>query len=201
MIKTSLNNTPLFQSGAVMRLSLVLSLFLHAIMIFALQDAFPLHWPVAEELRTYRVDLIRPPVEDMDPEELSAPDISRTEEEPKPPPSLDQDTISLDTKDERYVTYAKLIKERIGFHWKYPPDALERLLEGKLMVVFSLARKGEVIQIRLMKNSGHEILDKEAIRAIRAAAPFPPFPGHVRVSRLNIKASFDYRLTSKKKNR
>jgi TonB family protein len=188
MIKTSLNNTPLFQSGAVMRVSLVLSLLLHAIMIFALQDAFPLHWPVAEELRTYRVDLIRPPVEDMDPEDLSAPDISRTEEEPKPPPSLDQDTISLDTKDERYVTY----------HWKYPPDALERLLEGKLMVVFSLARKGEVIQIKLMKNSGHEILDKEAIRAIRAAAPFPPFPGHVRVSRLNIKASFDYRLTSKK---
>jgi outer membrane biosynthesis protein TonB len=185
MIKTSLNNTPLFQSGAVMRVSLVLSLLLHAIMIFALQDAFPLHWPVAEELRTYRVDLIRPPVEDMDPEDLSAPDISRTEEEPKPPPSLDQDTISLDTKDERYVTYAKLIKERIGFHWKYPPDALERLLEGKLMVVFSLARKGEV-------------LDKEAIRAIRAAAPFPPFPGHVRVSRLNIKASFDYRLTAKK---
>lgn len=200
MIKTSLNNTSLFQSGAVMRVSLVLSLFFHAIMIFALQEAFPLHWTV-EELRTYRVDLIRPPIEDMDPEELSAPDISRTGQESKPPPSLDQDTISLDTKDERYVSYAKLIRERIGFHWKYPPDALERLLEGKLMVVFSLARRGEVIQIKLMKDSGHEILDKEAIRAIKAAAPFPSFPGHIRVSRLNIKASFDYRLTSKKKNK
>ena len=197
-IKTSLNSTPFLQSGAVMRGSLILSFFLHAVMIFALQEAFPLHWPVAEEIRTYRVDLIRPPIEDIDPEELAAPDISRTEQEPKPPPSLDQDTISLDTKDERYVTYAKLIKQRIGFHWKYPPDALERLLEGKLMVVFSLARRGDVIQIQLTKNSGHEILDKEAIRAIRAAAPFPPFPDHVRVSRLNIKASFDYRLTSKK---
>jgi TonB family protein len=196
MMIRSLNNTSLFQSGAVMRISLVFSLLFHAIMIFALQEAFPLHWHV-EELRTYRVDLIRPPTEDMDPEELSAPDISRTEQEPKPPP-LDQDTISLDTKDERYVTYAKLIKERIGFHWKYPPDALERLLEGKLMVVFSLARKGEVIQIQLMKNSGYKILDKEAIRAIRAASPFPPFPGHISVSRLNIRASFDYRLTAKK---
>ena len=197
MMKRSMINTSLLQSGSVMRVSLILSLFVHVVAILALQEAFPLHWPV-EDLRTFRVDLIRPPVEDMDPEELSAPDISRTEQEPKPPPSLDQDTISLDTKDERYVTYAKLIKERIGFHWKYPPDALERLLEGKLMVVFSLARKGEVIQIRLMKNSGYETLDKEAVRAIRAAAPFPPFPGHIRVSRLNIKASFDYRLTSKK---
>ncbi|MGD9032107.1 MAG: energy transducer TonB [Desulfobacteraceae bacterium] len=193
-------NTSLLQSGAVMRVSLILSFFFHVVAILVLQEAFPLQWPV-EDLRTFRVDLIRPPVEDMDPEELSAPDISRTEQEAKPPPSLDQDTISLDTKDERYVTYAKLIKERIGFHWKYPPDALERLLEGKLMVVFSLARKGEVIQVKLMKNSGHEILDREAIRAIKAAAPFPPFPGHVRVSRLNIKASFDYRLTSKKKNK
>jgi TonB family protein len=200
MITRSMSNISILQSGAVMRVSLILSLFVHFVAILALQEAFPLHWQV-EELRTYRVDLIRPPVEDMDPEELSAPDISRTEQEPKPPPSLDQDTISLDTKDERYVTYAKLIKERIGFHWKYPPDALERLLEGKLMVVFSLARKGEVIQIRLMKNSGYETLDKEAVRAIKAAAPFPPFPGHIRVGCLNIKASFDYRLTSKKKNK
>jgi TonB family protein len=198
MIRRGMSNLSLVQSGTVMRVSFILSLFVHLVTILALQEAFPLHWQV-EELRTYRVDLIRPPVQDLDPEELSAPDISRTEQEPKPPPSLDQDTISLDTKDERYVTYAKLIKERIGFHWKYPPDALERLLEGKLMVVFSLARKGDVIQIKLMKNSGYETLDKEAFRAIKAAAPFPPFPGHIKVSRLNIKASFDYRLTSKKK--
>jgi TonB family protein len=200
MIKRSMSNLPLGQSGAIMRVSLALSLLVHLVAILALHEAFPLQWEV-EELRTYRVDLIRPPVQDMDPEELSAPDISRTEQEPKPPPSLDQDTISLDTKDERYVTYAKLIKERIGFHWKYPPDALERLLEGKLMVIFSLGRKGDLIQIELMKNSGYETLDKEAVRSIKAAAPFPPFPGHIKVSRLNIKASFDYRLTSKKKNK
>jgi TonB family protein len=200
MIRMNMSNISLLQSGAVMRFTLILSLFVHVAGILALQEAFPLHWP-AEEVRTYRVDLIRPPIEDMDPQELSAPDISRTEQEQKPPPALDQDTISLNTKDERYVTYAKLIKERIGFHWKYPSDAVERLLEGKLMVVFSLARRGEVIQIELIRNSGHETLDTEAIRAIRAAAPFPPFPGHIRVSRLNIKASFDYRLTSRKKNK
>jgi len=192
-----MNNTFLQQSGSVLRISLILSLFFHVIAILALQEAFPLHW-AAEELRTFRVDLIRPPVEDINPEELSPPDVSRPEEEPKPPPSLDQDTISLDTKDERYVTYAKLIKERIGFHWKYPPEAMETLLEGKLMVIFVLARQGEVIQIKITKNSGYEILDNEAIRAVTAAAPFPPFPEHIRVSRLNIKASFDYRLTLKK---
>ncbi len=180
-----------------MRISLILSFFFHAIAILALQEAFPSYW-VVEELRTYRVDLIRPPVKDMSPDKISDPEVSRVKQKQPPPPSLDQDTISLDTKDERYVTYAKLIKERIRFHWRYPPAALESLLEGKLMVIFSLARKGEVIQIKLMKNSGYEILDKEAIRAITAAAPFAPFPEHITVSRLNIKATFDYRLTSKK---
>jgi TonB family protein len=197
MIKRSMNNLPFHQSWTAMRISLIVSFFFHAITIFALHDAFTLHWAL-EELRTYRVDLIRPPVEDISPDEISDPDISRIKQEPQPVPILDQDTISLDTKDKRYVTYAKLIKERVRFHWRYPSEALERLLEGKLMVIFSLTRKGDVIQIKLMKNSGHEILDKEAIRAITAAAPFPPFPEHITVSRLNIKASFDYRLTSRK---
>ena len=197
MIKRGMNNPSLLQSGTTVRISLIVSFFFHAITILALHDAFTLHW-AAEELRTYRVDLIRPSMEVINPNEISDPDISRIKPEPQPPPVLDQDTISLDTKDERYVTYSRLIKERIGSRWRYPSEALERLIEGKLMVIFSLTRNGDVVQIRLMKDSGHEILDKEAIRAITAAAPFPPFPEHITVRRLNIKASFDYRLTSRK---
>ena len=197
MIKRGMNNPSLLQSGTTVRISLIVSFFFHAITILALHDAFTLHW-AAEELRTYRVDLIRPSMEDINPNEISDPDISRIKPEPQPPPVLDQDTISLDTKDERYVTYSRLIKERIGSRWRYPSEALERLIEGKLMVIFSLTRNGDVVQIRLMKDSGHEILDKEAIRAITAAAPFPPFSEHITVRRLNIKASFDYRLTSRK---
>ena len=192
-VKRSMNNTYFQQSGSVLRISLVLSLFFHVIAILALQEAFPLHW-VAEELRTFRVDLIRPPVEDINPEELSPPDVSRPEEELEP----DQDAIALDTKDERYVTYFKLIQGRIGSKWKYPPEAVEALLEGKLLVIFNLNREGELTQIKVKNGSGHEILDSEAIRAITAAAPFPPVPEHIKNSPLKIEAKILYQLKSKK---
>ena len=52
--------------------------------------------------------------------------------------------------------------------------------------------------ISIIETSGHDILDKEVIRAINNAAPFPSFPGSITVKRLNIKATFDYRLTSEK---
>jgi protein TonB len=84
------------------------------------------------------------------------------------------------------------------YQWTYPAEAKELLMEGSLMVIFSLNRDGTMIQIKVNKLSGYEILDKEAIRAIRSAAPFPPFPEHVTASRLNIRANFDYRITARR---
>lgn len=186
-----------FQFGTTIKVCLVVSFLFHAVTILALHDTFHLKWTV-EKPRTYKVDLIRGPVEDLDPDETPDADISQTEDESKLPSTLDQDTISLDTKDKRYVSYARLIREKIGSQWKYPSAARDRLIEGRLMVLFSLVKGGEVIEISLLDPSGYAVLDQEAVRAVRAAAPFPPFPDHVAVKRLNIQASFDYRLTARK---
>jgi len=51
-------------------------------------------------------------------------------------------------------------------------------------------------QIKIEQGSGHEILDREVLRAIKASLPFPSFPASIKVARLNIKAQFDYRLSS-----
>ncbi len=196
-IRIILHNPSPFQYGTAIKVCLVVSFLFHAVTILAFHDAFNLNWTV-EKPREYKVDLIRAPVEDLDPDETPGADISHTKEESGPPPTLEQDTISLDTKDKRYVSYARLIKGRIGSQWKYPSAARDRLIEGQLMVLFSLVKEGEVIEIRVLDPSGYAVLDEEAVRAIRAAAPFPPFPDHVTVKRLNIQASFDYRLTAKK---
>jgi TonB family protein len=196
-IKITLYSPSPFRFGTAIKVCLIVSFVFHAVTILALHDTFNLNWTV-ESPRTYRVDLIRAPVEDLDPDETPGTDISRTKEESEPPPTLDQDTISLDTKDKRYVSYASLIKARIGSQWTYPSAARDRLIEGQLMILFSLVKEGEIIDISLLDPSGYAVLDQEAVRAIRAAAPFPPFPDHVAVKRLNIQASFDYRLTAKK---
>jgi TonB family protein len=184
-------------SRTVIRISVLVSLLLHAMLLFTFRNAFSSYW-AREDLRTYKVELIRPPIEDMDNEEKADADVAKARQEDKPPPSQEsQETISLDTTDKRYVDYARIIKERILAQWKYPKEARENLVEGKLLVLFSLNKQGNMTEIKVTESSGHDILDREAARAISSAAPFPPFPEHVTVSRLNIKASFDYRIKTK----
>jgi TonB family protein len=194
-----MNDSSRFGSRTILRISVLVSLLLHVMLLFTFRNAFSSYW-ATEDLRMYRVELIRPPIEDMDREENADADVAKARQEAKPPspPEESQDTISLDTTDKRYVDYARVIKERILAQWKYPREAKDNLVEGKLLVLFSLNKEGTMTQIQVIESSGHDILDQEAARAISSAAPFPPFPQHVTVSRLNINASFDYRIKARK---
>jgi len=179
-----------------MRTCMILSLFLHVLALFFFQKAFPSLWPNSEG-KSFCVELLRPPLGQVKVEDFPDAESAPLEKESQPSPSEDEATISLNTKDKRYVNYARLIKERLLKNWQYPPIAREQLLEGKLLLVFSLISSGKLKGIRLVKQSGHRVLDEEAVGAIRASAPFPPFPEQVKVSKLNIKAAFDYRLSSR----
>jgi TonB family protein len=186
-----------FRPRLIRRFSLVLSIVLHVFAVLVFQTVFPSIW-ADWELRTYRVDLVRPAVEDLEEEEGIDGQTSRLKETEKSPPEKDSATISLDTKDQRYVSYAAVIKEKILTQWQYPPKARRMLMEGRLMLVFHLDRQGSLKGIEIESSSGHGLLDEEAIRAVSDASPFPPFPDHIAVKRLNIKAAFDYRLKPKR---
>jgi len=183
----------------ILRTCLILSLAFHAVMVLALQTAVPTYL-AGEELRIYRVELLRPPIDDLDLAEKPDTDISKPEEPAASKTSSEetQETISLDTDDKRYVTYAQAIKERIAGQWKYPQEARKKRLEGRLVALFSLNREGALTRMEITRSSGHEVLDREAERAVQSAAPFPPFPSTITVSRLNINVSFDYTLSKKK---
>ena len=187
------------QTEKILRICLIVSLACHAVIVLTLQSAFPTYL-TAEDLRIYRVELMRPPVDDMDLTEKPDTDISKPEEPAAAKPSSEetQDTISLDTDDKRYVTYAQAIKERIAGQWKYPQEARKKRMEGRLVALFSLNREGALTRMEIIRSSGHEVLDREAERAVQSAAPFPPFPSTVPVSRLNINVSIDYTLSKKK---
>ena len=189
----------LHQTENILRTCLILSLAFHAVMVLALQNAIPTYL-AGEDLRIYRVELLRPPVDDLDLAEKPDTDISKPEEPAASKTSSEetQETISLDTADKRYVTYAQAIKERIAGQWKYPQEARKKRLEGRLVALFSLNKEGALTRMEITRSSGHEVLDREAERAVQSAAPFPPFPSTITVSRLNINVSFDYTLSKKK---
>jgi TonB family protein len=168
-------------------------------MLLSFQRVFPFYWDI-EEYRTYEVEFIRAPVEDLNLDDEAGAGQTRLDEKNEEDIADVQDTISLDTKDKRYISYANIVKVRISKHWVYPAQAKEYLLEGMVKTLFSLERDGKMTRISIIKGSGYEILDNEVIRAITNAAPFPPFPDSISVTRLNIKADFDYRITTKRRS-
>lgn len=100
--------------------------------------------------------------------------------------------VRLDTKNPQYITYFNSIKRDIELVWEYPEPALRYGLQGKLLLEFSIMADGRLESARIIRSSGSSLLDYEALRAIKAAAPFSPIPPWIDKSRIAIIASFEY---------
>jgi periplasmic protein TonB len=100
--------------------------------------------------------------------------------------------IALNTRDPQYITYFTSIKRNIEFVWEYPEPALRYGLQGKLLLQFTILASGELESAQIIRSSGSNLLDHEALRAMKAAAPFRPIPPWIDKKRLTITASFEY---------
>lgn len=90
--------------------------------------------------------------------------------------------ITASTREARYASYMRdwVHKvERVG-ELNYPDAARRQGLSGKLMVEVAVYPDGSVRNITILKPSGHKILDDAAIRIVRLASPFAPFPENIR---------------------
>ncbi|WP_456385542.1 TonB family protein [Desulfolithobacter sp.] len=72
--------------------------------------------------------------------------------------------------------YLRLIRQRIGRYKKYPLAARRRRIEGRVGIHFTVSATGELQEIKVSRTSGHRLLDRAALRAVRAASPLPPPP-------------------------
>jgi protein TonB len=106
-----------------------------------------------------------------------------------------EETIDLGSSDEKYGSYKTKIKNKIYRIWEYPLKASEKNEEGIVVVKISINADGSLAGATLMSSSGYVDLDDGAISVVRAAAPFEPLPGIYDLSRLNIIASFHYKIT------
>lgn len=100
--------------------------------------------------------------------------------------------VPLDTKEPQYISYFTSIKRSIDANWKYPELALRYGLQGRLIVEFEILESGALEGPRLVRSSGSALLDEEALRAIRAAAPFAPIPRWIEPKPLQITARMEY---------
>ncbi|MFC4257996.1 energy transducer TonB [Marinobacter lacisalsi] len=68
---------------------------------------------------------------------------------------------------------------RVG-NSNYPEEARNRGIYGDLRLLVSLRKDGTIKEVSILESSGSSVLDDAAIRIIRLAAPFAPFPEAMR---------------------
>ncbi len=100
----------------------------------------------------------------------------------------------LNAPEIQYISYFASIKRKIELVWQYPYDAQVAGVQGDLIINFVIGRTGQLESVTLTDGSGHKVLDEEAIRAIRAAAPFAPIPSQYNVPNLQIRGHFVYEM-------
>lgn len=103
--------------------------------------------------------------------------------------------IPLDTRDDRFVSYFLKIKRQIEYIWDYPRAAAARGEHGDAVIQFTILKDGRVKEIKLLRSSGHPILDNEALTAIRDGAPYPPIPRRLNTDELTVTGTFRYLLS------
>jgi protein TonB len=91
---------------------------------------------------------------------------------------------SLTDESRRVALEESFLRERLSVitdivqrHINYPPIARRMGWEGKVLVSFVLEPNGNIRDLKVLKSSGYEVLDKEALDAIRRSYknfPKPP---------------------------
>jgi len=107
-------------------------------------------------------------------------------------------SLSTSASDDAYYLNSWRRKiERIG-NLNYPAEARQRKLFGSLRLLVSLLPDGSLKEVEILESSGHVVLDSAAIRIVRLAAPFAPFPYDLRRStdELGIIRTWQFRENS-----
>jgi periplasmic protein TonB len=186
----------------VLLLSIVGSLLIHGVALY-MTGMVQMRQPIPEE-KILTVNLKKefiqeekkplPESKELAKEKATAPVVKQ------PDQSLEgkqEDTVDLgDPTNTRYKPYLVRIKKRIERFWGYPSSAAARRIEGTAMIKFSVTADGILDGIIITTSSGSAILDQGTVVAIQSASPFDPLPTAYGLTKLNIQASFAYKMSN-----
>ncbi|MDR1038620.1 MAG: TonB C-terminal domain-containing protein [Deltaproteobacteria bacterium] len=134
------------------------------------------------------------------PEELSFPLSRETPLLPGDTPGPEGDsersdgTVRLEETAPFLKSYDASVRSRVAMHWLLPPEARSNFQPGRFTASMTLAPDGSILVIMVEESSGSSTLDHAAMEALKAAAPFEPFPKSMAdMDRMTFRIHFDYR--------
>ena len=181
--------------------TLILSVLFHAALLFvmpknnALDINIPTELKIDILLEEKNPEIIAPkkkpipePIVEPIPEPIVEP-IPEPIVEPIPEPipkamPLEKSTKQNIQSDKNNITeiknnideYSAKITLAIKKQQKYPRMAMNRNLQGSVIIELKFNKDGSITNSKVKKSSGHKILDKEALNMTKRAMPFPVPP-------------------------
>lgn len=93
-------------------------------------------------------------------------------------------------KEPDFGPYMKELQRRIKMNWD-PPKGNE---SKRVILLFSIARDGRLLNVKVHRSSGLPAADKAAIDAVKLTAPFRPLPPEFKGNSVDIQFTFDYNV-------
>lgn len=102
----------------------------------------------------------------------------------------DQEAAFLSAKQKYLIEFRGLIEGRK----EYPLMARKRGLEGTVVVSVMIKKNGDVIEHKIVQESGHKMLDQAALNMIMKITSFKSFPIELGTSDLELKFPIAFKL-------
>lgn len=80
------------------------------------------------------------------------------------------------SEKEAIARYQDIVRQRIEQVKMYPLWAKKQGIEGITLICFTVLSDGTGHSVKIVRSSGSNILDEEAVSTIKRASPFPPVP-------------------------
>ncbi len=106
-------------------------------------------------------------------------DLRRQEYAKRPRKYTISSASTKQTRDALYLDSWRKKIESVG-NLNYPQQASQQGVYGNLRLLVALHPDGKVDEVRVLRSSGHKILDDAAIQIVYLAAPFDAFPASMK---------------------
>ena len=93
-------------------------------------------------------------------------------------------------KEPDFGPYMRELQRRIKYNW-HPPKGNE---SRKVVLLFKIAKNGQLLSCRVYRSSGLPSADQAALNAVKMTAPFRPLPADYKGTNIDIQFTFDYNV-------
>lgn len=93
--------------------------------------------------------------------------------------------------------YGQTLSDLLARQQRYPRLAQTRGWEGDVVLKLVIARKGNLVAARVVRSSGHAVLDEHALALVSEVQPFPALPGQSADDDLEVTVPVHYQLATK----